>query len=66
MKSRVFTWRKLAQFRIVRHLETPGSEDGVGFDLLLVTLSVQSGELPDTRVEGGVAQIGPARAGCCS
>ena len=66
MKSGVFTWGKLAQFWIVRHLETPGSEDGVGFDLLLVTWPIQSRELPDTRGEAGVAQIGPTGAGCCS
>ena len=65
MKSRIFTWRKLAQFRM-RHLETPGSEDRVGLDLGLVTLPIESRELPDGRGEGRVAQIGPTRSGCCS
>ena len=50
----------------MRHLETPGSEDRVGLDLGLVTLSIESRELPDGRGEGRVAQIGPTRSGCCS
>ena len=55
----------MAQFRM-RHLETPGSEDRVGLDLGLVTLSIESRELPDGRGEGRVAQIGPTGSGCCS